>query len=153
MRRKLTPLALVAVLALGGCTREPDLQQKSEAEVVTALRSYADDIGTVFTMPITNFRTNTVACEQNGGVPATDGTFDLSGHGKYIVKPGSHVALLRSVAEHWLAQGYEVDPLREVGNGGQLTGRNPADGISVTLTSGDPEVIAFLAATPCYKSR
>jgi hypothetical protein len=155
-----TAVAVLATLTIlgtvSGCGgKEEALQTKSQAQVESMLKSYGDGVAQVIGQPLRNWKTVAAPCEGRNGETATDGRFDMTGGANISLGSDGYPVTLQRLRDHWQQQGYEVDDFRIIPpphEGGSVSVRNPADGVTMTVQStATGTSLALLVATPCYR--
>lgn len=162
MIRRVAVLA-AAVIFLGGCTgdketplgdKEAPLPVKTKAEVEQMVRADADAIAAVTGGTLDNYRTSTTSCDTTDGAFSNDGTWNLAGFAAALLPSDQHVAALSALRDRWQAEGWTITEDRTFSDGisGALSGRNPATGITVSVTSSNPpKQLGIIIGSPCYR--
>jgi hypothetical protein len=156
-----TAPVLAALIAVTACTsnspkkEDKPVQAKPEAEVVSLAQSYAQNAATSVGSTVQNWQTASAPCAGGGGEVATDGRWSLTAGANIPLPKDQHATTLQKLRDQWQQQGYEIKDFRTIPPDNQeavLSARNPADGISITLSSaGTGTALAVVLGSPCYK--
>jgi len=156
------PLAVLAAAAifLSACTgddpadKETPLPVKTKAEIEQMIRADADAIAAATDGVLENYRTNSAPCDTADGGFSRDGTWKLTGFAVALLAGDQHIAALRTLHDRWRSDGWTITEDRTLPDGirGALSGRNPATGVTISVTSSDPpKQLAIIIASPCYQ--
>ncbi len=138
-------LVLLAVTACGGQTSPPTRTQANASRVV---RSYADVTAASVGAPIQTWQTATSAC------PAS-GEFSMTGTGSITLPTSEQYPDIARFRDLWVLMDFKITEFRADppdNRTGNVEARNPADGITITVTSTQPPpAFTLRVSTPCYR--
>jgi hypothetical protein len=155
-RLRCAAAALLAAAGLTACTTGgagTSVPTRAEADVTAEVNRYAQQVAEVIGgTRLDNPTTSPAQCTGKGGQFSAD-VFYVQGAYQLPLPVEQHRAALTTVRDRWKSDGLNITQDRTFANGGgEVSARNPADGYTLTLTSGKPPtILALIVHSGCYR--